>query len=230
MTITFTVPDEILKESFDEFLSPVMKDRPRWLSLLPSRRSIRSCPAFTWLFKDSIIVRLPCDLMMIKDGENFRIDSMNPKVMNVYSHDLTAQLSEEHSKDFINVKISPLISFQASKPVKAVQMTAFNYTVEHESLFRSVEGVFPFIKEATQLNINTFFRTSELIKMSQGLREEESVLLPAGTPLCLLYFPSGIPKYKVKVGDITKSDVFYRYRSFKSGIARIYYEAFKNDK
>jgi len=168
--------------------------------------------------------------MMFKEGSNFRIDSMNPTVMNVHSHELSEQLSKEHSKEFVNIKISPSISFKSKRPIKAVQMTSFNYTPDYENLFRSTEGVFPFIKESSQFNINTFFKLSELEKISRGAHEEESVLLPAGTPLCLLYFPEGIPKYTVKVGDIKKNDVFYNYRNFKSGIARIYYEAFKNDK
>lgn len=229
MTIKFTVPDELMKSSFDEIISPVMKRKPRWMSLLPSRGSVKSCPAFTWLFKDSLIVRLPCDLMLNRRGDNFIVESMNDSLMSVYTHDLAKQLSEEHAKEFINIKVMPKVSFQSKRPIKAVQMTAFNYTIENEMLFRSVEGVFPFIKEATHLNINMFLRTSELVRISEMTTSEESVLLSRGTPLCMLYFPDGLPKYKVVAGDIMENSVWYRYKDFKSGISRYYYGAFKDD-
>jgi|11_taG_2_1085331.scaffolds.fasta_scaffold04228_6 hypothetical protein len=223
MTITFTVPDEIVKNSFDEIISPLQKRKPKWLSALRSRGTVRSCPSFTWQFRDSLIVRLPCDVMMYKDGGQFKIDTLNETLMEVFSHSLDTQLSEEHAKDFVNLKIRPMVSYRSSKPVKAVQMTSFNYTTQDELLFRSVEGVFPIIKENTQLNINLFLRTSEIVKRSQAMSGDKEVLISSGTPLCLLYFPQGIPKTKVAVGNILKNDVRYKYKDFKNGLAKFYF-------
>ena len=223
MTITFTVPDEIIKSSFDEIISPVQKKKPNWLSALRSRGTVRSCPSFIWQFRDSLIVRLPCDVMISKDGGQCKIDTLNDTLIEVFSHSLDTELSEEHSKDFLNLKIRPMISYRSNKPVKAVQMTSFNYTAQDELLFRSVEGVFPIIKENTQLNINLFLRTSELVKRSKAMSGDRDVLISSGTPLCMLYFPQGLPKYKVDVGNILKNDIRYKYKDFKSGLAKFYF-------
>lgn len=229
MTITFTVKDEAVKNSFEDILIPIRKSKPKWLSLLKPRDSVRSCPAFAWLFQDSLLVKLPCDLMVEKQGNDNRVVSLNPSLMEVYSHQLDYQLSEEHSSNFINLKFMPLVSFHSKKPVKAIQLSTFNYTPENEYLFRSVEGVFPFITKSTHLNINTFFRKEALERIVENMPDGENVLLPAGTPLCLLYFPNGLPKYRVEVGDINKGNVFFSYKKYKEGVFQIYNKAFKND-
>ena len=224
--LKFFVADKLIKNDFDEIICPVIKNKPRWWETLRARQTVRSCPAFSFLLKDSFLIKLPCDVLVEKKDGNVFIYSLNELWMNIDNHDLSVQFSESHAKNFLNIKFMLQTTVCAKKPVKGVQLTAFNYTDENEELFRAVEGSFPIIETSTQLNINTFFRISELNKRCESFSEGTNILLKKGTPLCLLYFPEGSPKYDVEVGSILTNLTMHKLTSLKEGMAHLFHRAF----
>ena len=229
MKIRLVTPNKYHSENFKDWLcSPY----PDWYKKLRSPspddttvilESVRTCPAFIDLFKNSFLVRAPQDLFFSFDedgvcewnsADTFKgavpsnLPFVSPVPFNsVYSFSFKDQMGDSWD-DFHSLKINFEVQLIPDRKMTCVYLDPL-YHLDERSPFVAMTGTFPiYPKLYVGLNVNLFIAKKVVIP-------NQVIPILEGTPLCYLYFPDGKPSVESEFCSMDDWTHKYRYRHVK---------------
>ena len=199
--------DKTIK-GIENWLVPAMEYLPdHYKKMRPGKESpnIRTCPAYLLKYMNSMLYVLPKELKLTFENVE---EHGEPMVFMGENHDMFDLIKCEshtsfHGNDqlgdfpdyFHNVKIdSNLIIKSASGRIEPLFLETFDWNPI--SKFRAAVGPLPILdNKEVCLNVNLW-----IPKMFK------EVVIPAGTPIAMLYFPLGIPEFEYQKIEITERE------------------------
>lgn len=176
------------------YLTDTMKKLPSWFKDTKLREdfSIKRCPSFIELFKNSYTVTAPTDFNLELNKEKktgkLVISNEDKKYVSIETHTINPidgifQMNY-FNPDFQNVKLSFPLGIRSKKGrIDAIMFSNFYYNPSYP--LQTAPGIWPLIDDYThQFNLN-FFINWELHK---------NLEVKKGDPLALMYFPNGKPE------------------------------------
>tara|TARA_Y100000004_G_C8932474_1_gene420638 strand:+ start:487 stop:1182 length:696 start_codon:yes stop_codon:yes gene_type:complete len=142
--------------------------------------TVRACPGFRDLFRNSHLVKFPCDLLFetkADGGYTWKTPS-SENILGVYSHN-SAQMVSPVSDKYLIIKFE-LPFFMSGKGIRLVYMDPIYYK---DQPFKVCPGVVQLQSSNKGLgfNILTFFE-----------KKDATYHFEQGDPLCLIYFPERV--------------------------------------
>lgn len=202
MKLIIESENPFLVQNPEEFIVECRKNKPGWVAEA-SKRDIPTaavCPSFVMLFKHSFLLRCPCqiDISYAREDNRTKINT-NPEQIDLEGHDLVGQMGKAFS-DHISMKVGIKVYLHTTEPCLPLFLSAFPYAPENDRGLRAMEGVYPLNDKLKQiLNINMMIHKQDL---RASLEQNNGVYrIRAGTPLALLYFPSGLPELEMRHYD-----------------------------
>lgn len=179
------------KEKFDEIHKEPGNDKIWDQGNGISRVNASTCPSFNEIFKNSYILKTPVDFFIEVERNKIKILSSNERVLEIASHPLKEQLWGDFNKNLINIKFEMKAFIKTLN--KRTNMVFLDNIFYSDLPFRVMPGILPIDpKYPVAINLNTtmdkrFFE-----------RKKYTKLVKAGSPLAMLYMPSGILDLKIK--------------------------------
>lgn len=151
------------------------------------------CPSFVEVFKNTLLLRLPTDIMIRYVGEYVSIEEAGGKGFIGHAfHDLRHQMDEDYGQKNINLKLDFDFMFVSEGPSKIIITPPEYHFNEKVSCLKPMFGVLNTLSNlGIPLNINT-------VVSLDYLGEKREVYIKKGTPLAYLYFPDGAPTSSVE--------------------------------
>ena len=179
-----TTPSKYLADHSDEWLA---REMPNWFtSVKKSRETVKSCPSFVDIFRNSLVLRAPCDFVFtVVDDGGFLLTHQfaNSDFMSVDHHDLESQMNEEWGSQHINIKLNFQAQFLSDTPSKCLVLPPSYHFEETLSPIQPMLGVINLLSNVgIWLNIN-------MMVSKQHMMTEREILTRKGTPLAYIYFP-----------------------------------------
>lgn len=180
--------------------------------------NVKTCPSFLDIFKNSLLAKSPCDAIIEYDKYGYTTifpDEETRNLLTITSHtwNMTAdyvsfkaseykQLGPDWDENFQNIKLTlPILLSTKKKRRKVIFMPSFYYDQKNPLVV--APGIMDLLpKTPLDLSINFFLDVSNLGGGTQRL------FIKKGDPLCLLYFPEGIPKLEYADLRISLRDKF----------------------
>ena len=217
MKIKLVTPNNYHSENFGDWLcSPY----PDWYKNLRARspddpngcfESVRTCPAFIDLFKNSFLVRAPQDLFFhYDDNGNCQWGSADSMKANLTPFNSISSFSFKDQmggswENFYSLKINFEVQVIPDRKMTCVYLDPMYHLDEH-SPFTAMTGSFSIHpKLYAGLNVNLFIAKSMVAP-------NQTISILEGTPLCYLYFPDGKPSVESEYCSMDDWMNKYRYR------------------
>lgn len=188
---------------YKDWLTPA---EPDWYKDLAKRRRdhiprvknwtpdvVNACPSFIKLFKNSYMLRMPCDLTFRvswnPDPQKCHLESLAmSNFISVSQHDLADQMHPGFHELGTSLKINFKMITTFDKPVHMMYLHP-QYELGETYPGIVMHGVIPFAPGLSQeVNCNTI--------IPPHLRDQD-IRVKWKTPLAMLYFPEGKPRIKV---------------------------------
>lgn len=171
--------------------------------------SIRLCPSFVELFKNTLLLRLPTDFIISYTGEYLIVQEAGAKGFVGHSyHDLKHQMDETYGQKNVNIKLDFDFMFVSDSPSK-ILITPPEYHFDEEvSCLKPMLGVLN-----TLPNVGIPFNVNTVVSLDY-LGEKQEVYMKKGTPLAYLYFPEGAPSSVEHVSSDEYHDTRYTRTTF----------------
>jgi len=184
-------------EDINSFMCPstpswykeTLSNRKKFIPTLnkPENSTVAGCPSFVEMFKNSYLIKLPCDFVF-----RFQLDPC-PDILyksplpfiKLHGHNVEDQMHKSWAKDFVSVKLCFNVTFTSNKKQK-MMFLAPQY--EHTEKFPGMllNGVVTHLpNHYLSLNINFLLAKQECNK---------DIFIYKDAPVCYLYFPDGKPK------------------------------------
>lgn len=189
-----TTPNKYLADHSDEWLA---KETPNWFASLKKRRedlehstlkagTVKSCPSFVDIFRNSLVLRAPCDFVftVTGEGENILIHEFaNSQFINVEHHDLSSQIEKHWGDQHINIKLNFQAQLLSDTSSKCLILPPEYHFEEGLSPIQPMLGVINLLPNlGTWLNIN-------MIVGKQYILDAKEIFVRKRTPLAYIYFP-----------------------------------------
>jgi hypothetical protein len=164
--------------------------------------TIRTCPAFVDILKNSFSIFSPCDIVIEIDKEtkSWRWVSRT-KHINVVQHDLIGQMGSNNPflGKGIHCKIDLPFIFKSSEPINLFFTQPMYHSISDLTV---IPGLVELNKKmGMQLNLNTFISNPH-IEYDTGTEKTKIIHIKKGDILAYLYYGK-----QVKIGDIKTSYV-----------------------
>lgn len=193
------------------YLTDTMKKLPLWYKdiKLYDNFSIKRCPSFIELFKNSYTIISPTDFTLkfskSKRSANFLTSNENKEYLSLETHTINPidgifQMNY-FNPDFQNVKLSFPLAIRSKKGrIDAIMFSNFYHNPSYP--LQAAPGIWPLIDDYTnQFNVN-FFINWEINK---------NLEVKKGDPLALMYFPNGKPELeKAYLKEELHENIHYR--------------------
>ncbi len=187
-------PYKYFADHSDEWLA---KEIPTWFSEPKKRRAdlqdsqvkagtIKSCPSFVDIFRNSLVLRAPCDCLFNLLGDNYEFISgecANHKMINFEYHDIKSQMNQEWANDYIHMKLNFNAQMVAETRSKCLFFPPEYHFEEELSIIKPMLGAVNLLPNTgVEFNIN-------MLASKRDFLERKEVLIRKGTPLAYVYFP-----------------------------------------
>lgn len=176
------------------------KETPDWFASAKTRRrevphsqvkgdTIRSCPSFVDIFRNSLVLRAPTEMIFhfMGDANEYMVAAEFPNFRFVHSeqHDIETQMSREWGSQHIHLKLNFNFQFISEVQSKCLILPP-DYHFEEESLIlKPMLGVLDLLPNlGVEFNLN-------MIAGKQDFLQKKELFVRKGTPLAYLYFPFG---------------------------------------
>ena len=172
------------------------RETPDWFAGAKTRRrevpnsqvkgdTIRSCPSFVDIFRNSLVLRAPTEMIFhfMGDANEYMVVSEFPNFRFVHSeqHDIETQMSREWGGQHIHLKLN--FNFQFISEAKQVLDFAPEYHFEEESLIKPMLGVLDLLPNlGVEFNLN-------MRSQARRIFWRKGVICSEGYAACLSVFP-----------------------------------------
>lgn len=191
----------------NDIIVPTIRELPNWYKNLNSflykndqekvqriinkkpLTTLKVCPSFIELFKNSFIVKAPCDLTIEITPQEFKSFSLLPNLFTALNHP-KSQMGQ-FGERFINIKFTFHLSYKPTK--KDLNLIPLNPIYYNDLPFDVLPGYLNipyFTHGGYPININTVFPIDKL-------NDTNTFIIEKGTVLAMLYCPEGIPKLEI---------------------------------
>ena len=207
--IEFITPDQYYADNLNDWISPATPD---WFANLQLggqlTRTAKTCPSFVELFRDSYLLRAPCDITITYQGRDSNHDDIVSWVCAgslpyVDSHNLHDQMGPEWSSKYVSIKLGLRTVPKASEPIKCMTLP-LDYHKPRGPRLKSMMGIIPIHNQNFEMQLNMVTDLQELISNPE-------ISIKVGEPLGLLYFPGGKPKVCSTCVPQAEYDTKYKY-------------------
>lgn len=118
---------------------------PEWGSRKPVQPNLttQTCPSFVDLFKNSYIIKSPCDwILEVEPNKGYRFTSSNEDIMGDHHHQINKQMNGFSNNNLMNIKITIRVSLRStSKLTKLLFISPIYYN--HNFALDIMPGVLP---------------------------------------------------------------------------------------
>ena len=154
----------------------------------------KSCPSFIELFKNSYIIKAPCEMFIEIDAKNkqWRWMSTSKDLFSIDSHDLQSQLQWGNEyKNILNLKFELKAGVKTTKyPYNVIYMDPLFY---NNFKLRMVPGILPLIPNyMAAFNLHFYLNFDDF-------KDRETIHIKEGDVLSILYCPEGILEIKEQI-------------------------------
>ena len=172
----------------------------------PANSTVAECPSFIDMFKNSYLVRMPCDFVF-----RFQLDPhldilyKSPlPFLNLQGHSVEDQMHKSWAKDFVSVKLSFNATLTSNKKQK-MMFLAPQYEQTEKFPGMLLNGVVTHLpNHYLSLNIHFLLAKQDCNK---------DIFISKDAPVCYLYFPDGKPKLKT---HLVSEEEWHQKRTPKS--------------
>jgi len=176
------------------------KDIPDWYKnkkledykQYPSQPSVKFCPSFVEIFKNSLVLKSPADMEFVYNTENGMLDWRCVDGASGFiqgaDHDFT-QINNDYLERYVSFKLH-LDMLVISDKIETVLFLPPEYhpQTEEVSIISPMIGALETIPNIGVSGLCNF-------KLDRKLLEKTPyIFVPKGTPLAYYYFPNGAPK------------------------------------
>ena len=202
MKLVIESKNPFLVQNPEEFITECRRNKPAWVAEASKSDNLTAalCPSFVTLFKHSLLIKCPSqiDIGIPKGANKIKIDA-NPEQLEIDGHDLTTQMGPAFSK-YVSFKVGIKCFLHTDEPCMPLFLSAFPYSPENGDGLKAMEGILPLNDKLKQkLNVNMIIHQASL---KEKLIKGGGVYpIRPGTPLALLYFPTGLPKIEFRDFD-----------------------------
>ena len=171
----------VLEENKEEFvkdvIEPCLKSQPEWWKALridmmknigqEKKLNVKTCPAFIELFKNSYVIKSPCDwLFEAKPGEYWKFQTSNEKLATAEDHDLDIQMNSFSNGSLYNFKLRLPASIKSAKGSGQINLVHMQPSYHNYNFPLTVmPGIMPLIEDThVNLNINYVYENAKHIK------------------------------------------------------------------
>lgn len=199
--ISSTILEDTKEDFVKNIIEPSLKSSPEWWKSLrvnmmkelgaELKLNVKTCPAFIELFKNSYVIKSPCDFMFeSKAGEYWKFHTSNENLAQAEDHGFDIQMNNFSNGSIYNFKLKLPITLKSSKGsgiVKLVYMQPYYHNYKHP--LTVMPGVLPLVEN---MNIN--------LAINYGYENKKHIkhIFKKGDVLAYLYCTENIlPKLNV---------------------------------
>jgi len=189
-------PIKYFADNCDDWLA---KDPPSWFSEAKKRYeavpsiemklgTVKSCPSFVRIFRNSLVLKAPCDFMFaMSPDEQYVMTEFagNSNFMGVDHHSLEHQIDQNWGSKHVNFKFSFQFKIICESQSQCMLLPPEYHFDEEPPIVKTMIGVLDLLpNKGIEFNLN-------MVANKQDLFEAKEVIVKKGTPLAYLYFPFG---------------------------------------
>ena len=215
--IDIITPSKYYSENIEEFICqtkfpswtkdihiPSIKEIVNHMCDKTGYSTIKTCPAFVDILKNSFSIFSPCDIAIEihKETKSSRWVTRT-KYINVLQHNLVEQMGQNNpfSEKGLHCKIDLPFVFKSSEPINLFFTQPMYHSISDLTV---IPGSIELNKKmGLQLNLNTFI-SNQHIEYDTGTEKTKIIHIKKGDILAYLYYGK-----HVKIGDIKTSYVSY---------------------
>jgi len=211
MKVEFVTPKPNLAKTIDQWLTPAF---PTWFkeikvpieeAIRENHKTVRHCPAFVHLFKNSHLLRAPQDMSLFRD-EDGRIASREPNAREQFfsgEFNFEFQMGKQWSK-YDSIKFDVRGSLIPEESTTCLFFDPI-YHEDEKTTLTAMTGVWPMHPELySHIGIN-------MLGNRQCFDDAGFLHIFKGTPLAYLYWPQGKPTIATKVVSEEEYERDYGY-------------------
>jgi hypothetical protein len=212
MKVKFVTSSHHLASTMNEWLTPAY---PKWFKDIRSmidykerrhKKTVKTCPAFVHLFKNSYLLRAPQDFML-RFTDKRVIDHQQPneqKLVSVHSFDFKDTMSIDW-RNILSVKVDIAGLFIPERSTSCLFFDPQYHIQENRIPLRVMTGVWPMHPNIhSNIGINMMGDRSKFDK--DGI-----ITVNRGDPLAYLYWPEGKPTIEAEVVSIERYNTEFTY-------------------
>lgn len=180
-SIDTIISPTILEDNKEDFvkniIEPCLKSQPEWWKALrinmmkdvgqEEKLNVKTCPAFIELFKNSYVIKSPCDwLFEAKPGEYWKFHTSNDNLAQSEDHDFNLQMNSFSNGSIYNFKLKLPVSIKSTKGSGRINLVYIQpYYHNYKFPLTVMPGIFPLIESTlVNLNINYAYENAKHIK------------------------------------------------------------------
>ena len=185
----------------DDYLVPSNSNKPKWFTSLKGKKdiktgisNIKTCYSMLEMFKNSYTLISPCDFKVEISQMGWKTHQMPFPWISIDSHTNTVrgvdtQMGYDFNPNFVNLKfVIPIIVSPKFQKMKTICMSTFFENPVTDIIIPP--GIMQLIPgQPLHLNLNSFVDLS-----GHKGTDYKFIEFRQGQPLCLFYFPDGLPK------------------------------------
>jgi len=153
--------------------------------------NVLHCPSFVEIFKNSFLIKAPCDIMLDidKNTSTIKVFPIDEGKIEIQRHSLRDQLWGDFNHDIINVKFSGRWSIKTTTaPARMIFMDPVYWGAMP---YRCMPGVLPVVpNREVSLNLNVSFDKKDLSD------KHHTKLINKGDVLSMVYMPDGLLEFE----------------------------------